>query len=154
MTAAAAVPHPGRLAGLVVLVVEDDRGTLEVFRQLLEAEGAAVRAVPDAEAALYELAARASPPDVVVADLSLPGLSGFELAERVRADARSAAIPVVAVSGLTTMSDIVRAMDAGFAAHLPKPVDAETLAVTILRVREDARREALRGRGRPPSGQP
>jgi PAS domain S-box-containing protein len=107
------------LDGVDILLVDDDEETLIMFRDSLEAAGARVRAVTTAADALGECGQRV--PDLLVTDLGLPGTDGLELLRTIRA--RSPHIPAVAVTGYARLGDRARALDAGFQAHVSKPID-------------------------------
>jgi len=80
------------------------------------------------------------PVDVLVADIGLPVVDGFDLLRAVRSSASFESLPAIAVTGFASEEDRVRATAAGYAAHLPKPVDADALARTIARVVPAAKR--------------
>ena len=82
--------------------------------------------------------ARAEPPDLVLLDIQLPGIDGFEVLRRLRADAPTRAIPVVAVSANAMPGDIERARLAGFDDYLTKPIDFERLLGLVQRFGPDA----------------
>lgn len=83
--------------------------------------------------------ARAAPPDLLLLDIELPGFDGFELLRRLRDDERLRAIPAIAVSASAMPADIERALQAGFAAYLTKPLD---LAVLLQAVQSQLHRPA------------
>jgi CheY-like chemotaxis protein len=107
------------LAGLDVLLVDDEEDILTMLRESLEAAGATVRAVTSAEAAVREHDERA--PDVLVADLTLPGTDGFALLRIIRT--KNPTIRAVAVTGYARLDDRARVLAAGFHAHFSKPID-------------------------------
>jgi CheY-like chemotaxis protein len=108
------------LAGLHVLVVEDNVEARDLFRTILEYAGALVSVASDAKQALA--LCQHIVPDVLVADIVMPERDGFWLLEQLRAgEPRPAALPAVAVTGRAERSS--RFAAAGFAAHLTKPVD-------------------------------
>jgi signal transduction histidine kinase len=122
----APVPAPPRSR---VLVVDDNpeiRGTLQVFLQL---EGHAVETVDCGRAALNRI--RETNPDVVLLDIDLPDLDGFAVAEQVRALRGTAAPRLIAMTGAAGPREKIRALRAGFDAHLSKPVDGRSLLRTI-----------------------
>jgi PAS domain S-box-containing protein len=130
---AAAPAAVNRLAGVTVLLVEDDADTLALFTTTLEAEGARVRtAATPAEALAMVERWR---PDLLVSDLGLPGMDGYELLHAIRARTGPRAIAAVAVSAYARPDDRARAEAAGFQAHIAKPVDpgelVRALAATI-----------------------
>jgi PAS domain S-box-containing protein len=112
-----------------VLYIEDN----EVNRLLMQGMLAQRPALTLDMAALPEeglAQARAQPPALVLLDIQLPGIDGFEVLKRLRADARTAGIPVIAVSANAMPADRERAAQAGFDAYVTKPVDlGEMLAV-------------------------
>jgi len=81
--------------------------------------------------------ARAGQFDAVVSDISMPGKDGYWLANRLREDARTRNVALVAVSGIARGSDRVRAIEAAFDALLGKPFDTEALQAEIVRIRTD-----------------
>ncbi|HEY7462494.1 MAG TPA: ATP-binding protein [Gemmatimonadota bacterium] len=122
------------LAGLRVLVVEDERDARELVRVLLTRSGAQVQAVASADQALQALAQH--PAHVVVSDLGLPGVDGYELVRRINhlAARRGLRIPVVALTAYAQDHDRRRAVEAGFQAYVTKPVDPAALASAIVQL--------------------
>ena len=117
------------MAGFKVLVVDDEPDTLEMFRDALEAAGADVRAVAGGREALA--VAETWPPDLVVTDLGLPGMDGYELLAAIRKTRPAATCPAIAVSAYARLDDRSRALAAGFQAHVAKPIEPPAL-VSIL----------------------
>ncbi|HYD97124.1 MAG TPA: response regulator [Noviherbaspirillum sp.] len=106
---------------LRVLVVEDNRDLAKLFCDLLEVMGCVTEATFSGRAALES--AKANAPDLVFCDLRLPGgMSGYEVAERMRADEALAHIPLIAVSGYAEGPERERALEAGFLRVFDKPV--------------------------------
>ncbi len=111
------------LAGLAVLVVDDDADAAAVLATVLEDRGASVRAAGDADAALTMIAAKR--PDVLVSDIGMPGRDGHELIREIRSwegAARLARLPAIALTAFTREEDRRDAFAAGFDAHLGKPM--------------------------------
>ncbi len=108
-----------------VLVVEDDADARQALVALLEELGHDVVSAPSGEAALEM--APSFRPDVVLLDLGLPGMDGYQTAERLRACAGTAALTVVALTGYGREEDRLRSRGAGFDRHLVKPVHVEAL---------------------------
>ena len=106
-----------------VLVIEDNPENLELMTYLLRAFGHAVVTATDGAAGMAAAAREA--PDLVVCDLHLPGVDGYEVARRLKADPELAAIPRVAVTALAMAGDRERGLAAGFDGYLTKPIDAE-----------------------------
>ncbi|CAN5778157.1 chemotaxis protein CheB [soil metagenome] len=123
---------PGDLRGVDLLLVEDDPATRSALVRALKRAGASVReAASVAEAWTHINAAR---PDVIVSDVGLPGETGHMLLERLRAAeaaSGSGSIPALALTAFGSESDRRRSLDAGFQAHLTKPIDPETLIDAI-----------------------
>jgi PAS domain S-box-containing protein len=105
---------------LRVLVVDDQPDVADSVALLIQAWGHEVRAVYDGEAALDE--SRRSLPDVMFADIGMPGMTGYDLARMVRRDPRLSGIRLVALTGYGREQDRTLALDAGFDQHLTKPV--------------------------------
>ena len=110
-----------------VLVVEDDAANRVLLTRLLERAGyrpVTANDGPSGLAAAFELA-----PDVVLLDVVLPGMDGLEICRRLRADPRTVALPVVLLTGRTSVDDVVAGLDAGADDFLSKPFhEAELLA--------------------------
>lgn len=124
---------PSLLRGMRVMLVDDDAPTVETFRMLLESEGAVVQVATDAEAALREMASNA--PDLLLSDLGMPGMDGFELLRAARQLSGLESLTAVALSGYGQQRDIDAALQAGFDAHVSKPIVLDTLLTTLLRLR-------------------
>ena len=116
-------------AEVSVLVVEDNVDAAESLMMLLEYLGHRVRIAHDGETALR--AALVSPPDVMLVDIGLPGMDGYEVARRLRADAGLRTVRLVALTGYGRDEDQERALNAGFDHHLVKPVEIEALQQLI-----------------------
>ena len=116
------------LAGVDILLVDDEEDTLALFQESLEAAGATVRAVTSAAEALREH--RERPPNLLVADLALPAMDGFELLRAIRAT--HPYIPAVAVTAYARLGDRVRSRAAGFQAHVAKPIDPTAFVRTLI----------------------
>ena len=111
---------------LKVLVVEDNRDAAEVLATIVELWGHEVRTAFDAPAALHVL--DGWKPDVIVSDLGLPRMDGFELARRLREPSARCGAVLIALSGYGRDEDKRAARDAGFDHHLVKPPDLNDLA--------------------------
>ena len=124
-----------------VLVVDDDPDMAAYLVRLLAAEGMIAETVHSGDAAMvYSMA---TPPDLVLLDVMMPGTSGFDVCERLKADAATAMIPVVLVTALEDQQSRVRGIRAGADDFLSKPVHREELVarVTTLRRLHATRRE-------------
>jgi len=116
----------GSLAGMRVLVVDDSEDTTEMVRNLLEIGGATVCAATSGQEALG--IARENQFDVVLSDISMPGMDGFEFLSQLRQIPGKQDLPAIALTGFGRPEDVQRASREGFYAHLTKPFDIETLA--------------------------
>ena len=111
--------------GIEVLIVDDNEDASALLAEALELKGHRVQLAADGIAALQLLSSYA--PDVALLDIGLPGMDGFELAARLRNDPRLSDLRLVAVTGYGQRADVSRTRDAGFDAHLVKPVDTNEL---------------------------
>ena len=111
--------------GRRVLVADDNHDGAEMLELLLSAYGGEVRVVHDGAAAVREAATFR--PDVALLDLGMPGVDGLEACRRIRAEAGAAAPLLVAVTGWAQAEDRRQTEDAGFDAHVVKPVDVDVL---------------------------
>jgi CheY-like chemotaxis protein len=121
------------LTGLTVLVVDDDVATVEYFAAALIRCGARVLTAFDAHEAL--LAVEDGQPDVVVADIAMPGGDGYWMLQEMRAreGGGTRPIPVVAATAYGREHSPARTLAAGFTAHLAKPVEPDALCRTVAR---------------------
>jgi PAS domain S-box-containing protein len=122
----AAAPHarPRR-----ILIVEDTRDSRDMLRYLLERAGHEVHEAADGPAGVEAILGVR--PDIALVDVGLPGLDGYEVARRVRADERGRTVRLVALTGYGLPDDYRRSREAGFDTHLVKPVDPTRLAAVI-----------------------
>ena len=121
-------PHA---ASVSVLLVDDSADTREMYELVLSLEGFRVTHAEDGAAALDRLFAAL--PDVVVADVSIPNIDGIELLGRIRHDPRTAAIPVIVMSGWADPIVRRRATVAGATSFLLKPFSPDALVAEIQR---------------------
>jgi signal transduction histidine kinase len=119
------------VAGKRALVVDDNRDAAESLAMLLTLDGHAVEAVFSAEQALDRVVA--FHPDVVLLDIGLPGMDGYEVARRVRALPGGEQVRLIALTGYGQTEDRRRALEAGFNDHLVKPVEPARLAQSLAR---------------------
>ena len=109
-----------------ILVVDDNRDAAASLAMLLQLTGNQTETAFDGLAAI-EVAASFKP-DVVVLDIGRPGLNGYEVARRIRQEPWGKAVKLVAVTGWGQLEDRQRSKEAGFDAHMVKPVDHDLLA--------------------------
>ena len=120
---------PNPLRDLRVLLVDDAPDVLEVTAELLELEGAIVTASDSGKAALASL--EGADFDLLISDVGMPGMDGYELIRQVRVLPRTAGIRAIALTGFGRSGDEQQAMKAGFDAHLAKPTSMEDLKATL-----------------------
>jgi signal transduction histidine kinase len=112
-------------AGLRVLIVDDSADVATSLSMLLNMRGYATQTAHDGTSAVQ--AADAFHPDVVLLDIGLPGMTGYEVARSLRERSASRSLTVIATSGYGQAADRQRSAEAGFAAHLVKPIDHQLL---------------------------
>lgn len=108
-----------------ILIVDDNRDAAQSLAMLLNVEGHETQVAYSAKEALER--ARAFQPDISLLDIGLPEMNGYELAQRMRADRNDAGPILIALTGYGQAEDRARALSAGFADHLVKPVDLSAL---------------------------
>ena len=133
-TPPAAGPIPRELAGLRVLVVDDQPDARDLLTRVLEDGGADVVVAASGEEALIRI--EAHQPHVLVSDIGMPGMDGFELLRRVRTldPAAGGRTPAIALTAFSRSEDRTRALRAGFVVHVTKPVDPSELVATVASV--------------------
>ncbi len=130
----------GDIAGVRVLCVDDDPDSLALTAVLLQTFGAEVKTASSADRAMMLLGTFL--PDVLISDLAMPGRDGFEFIERIRLLAPPLRdIPVVALTAYARTGDAERTLRAGFAKHLSKPIDGQTLCAAVAEVARIARHQ-------------
>ena len=119
------------LGGLKLLVVDDDTDARDFLARVLAECGAAVSSTGNAAEALALV--ERERPDVLVSDIGMPNVDGYELLRRIRAlgQARGGRLPAIALTAFARSEDRTRALRAGFLAHVAKPVDPAELVATI-----------------------
>ena len=117
------------MPGESVLVVEDNEKNMKLVRDVLQATGYVALEATTGEEAI-ELAA-VHRPALVLMDVQLPGMTGVEALTRLRGDARTSGIPVLAVTAQAMRGDRERFLEAGFDGYLSKPLDVLELIATV-----------------------
>lgn len=118
---------PDLLTGVSVLVVDDETDTRDLVAEVLTQSGAAVRSAASASEGWTLL--RQWMPDVIVSDIGMPDDDGYRFIERVRAEGNR--IPAAALTAYARSGDRLKALEAGFQAHLPKPAEPAELVMTV-----------------------
>lgn len=133
-----------------ILVVDDTPENLLLLTDLLGHEGYAVRPASDGEFAIQS--AQANPADLILLDVKMPGLNGYEVCQQLKADERTRDIPIIFISALSDTEDKVQGFEAGGVDYITKPFQAkEVLAriqthVTIHALQRELRQEITRRR--------
>ena len=112
-----------------ILLVEDNADARETLRLLLELEGHRVAAAETGEQGVQLALEKTF--TVALIDIGLPDVDGYSVAQRIRSGPAGAALILVALTGYSEPEDVRRAREAGFNAHLVKPVDPDTLTKTL-----------------------
>lgn len=126
------------LPGLKILLVDDNQSALHMMSRLLTMLGQEVHVADCGQAALAQLPQIA--PDLVISDVAMPGMSGYELARKIRGLDLAPQPYLVAITGYGQDSDRHEALAAGFDRHLTKPVGMETLQELLISRGEKSRR--------------
>src|SRR6478736_5952251 len=108
-----------------ILIVDDTHANLQVLAGMLKERGYKVRPVPSGKLTL--LAARRDPPDLILLDINMPDMNGYEVCEHLKADEGLKGIPVIFISALTEPLDKVKAFATGGVDYLTKPFHMEEL---------------------------
>ena len=128
-----ALPAPSVAEGSLpkgnILIVDDTPANLRLLSKMLAEQGYQVRPVPDGPLALA--AARAEPPDLILLDIRMPQMSGYEVCEHLKADARTRDIPIIFISALDATQDKVRAFTVGGVDYVTKPFQFEEVLARV-----------------------
>ena len=112
-----------------ILLVDDDDIMIELISDILLDDGHDVRSAPDGRRALDEIAR--VKPAVLILDMNMPGIDGYEVAKRLRADPATASLPIIAVTGLDQSADYDAAYRAGCNAFISKPLQPARLVEVV-----------------------
>ena len=115
-----------------ILIVEDEESLLKLESILLSSKGYKVTGVADGIAAMDEISRNL--PDLVILDLMLPGMDGFEVCSRIKSDPRSSKVPVIILTARKNNLDMERGVKAGASAYITKPFKSAQLIGTIERI--------------------
>jgi len=119
------------MAGEPILIVDDNPANLKLARVLLTGEGYEVRTAADAEEALRVL--QGFRPRLILMDLQMPGMDGFDLTRRLKGDPATQGMLILALTAYAMKGDEEKALAAGCDGYVPKPIDTRALPALIAR---------------------
>lgn len=120
---------PDQIAGGGILLVDDNEQNLELLQAYLEELGCPIRAERDGQGALNSIARQR--PDVILLDVMMPQMSGFQVCSKIKGDPRTKGIPIVMVTALNEVADVERAVECGADDFLTKPVQRIELLTRV-----------------------
>jgi len=112
-----------------ILIVDDDPEVVKLFSFVLKRAGYEIETALGGEVALHQI--RQSPPDLIVLDVMMPGLDGYEVTRQLRAQPDTAAVPIVMLTARALPSEQVTGILAGATSYLVKPVTPSVLVKTV-----------------------
>ena len=124
------------MSGKTILYIEDNEFNRKMVRQLLARTSYRLTEAEDGEAGVA--AARQTPPDLILMDIQLPRLSGLDATRQLRADPRTAAVPIIVVTSFALSGDEQKARDAGATAYIAKPYSPRDLLAKIREILAEA----------------
>lgn len=127
-------PNPGRLAGLRMLVVDDHAVNREVVQRIFSREGAQVHTAADGQAAIDWLTRHKPPVDVVLMDIQMPHVNGYEATQKIRAIEHLKNLPVIALTAGVFMQHPTQAQQSGMNGYIVKPFDVDNAVQLILKL--------------------
>jgi two-component system sensor histidine kinase/response regulator len=122
-----------RLTGARLLLAEDNEINQQIAVELLEGAGATVTVAGNGREVVEKLLASPAAFDAVLMDVQMPEMDGYQATARIRADARFAKLPVIAMTAHATLEERQRCLSAGMDDHIAKPIDPEALFATVAR---------------------
>ena len=125
------------MAGKQILLVEDNEKNMKLLREVLRATG--YRTLEASTGQQAQLVAAKHRPDLVLMDIRLPDMNGVVALSHLRSDARTVAIPVLAVTAQAMKGDAERFTEAGFDGYISKPIDIDELLASVERLCEQRR---------------
>ena len=127
--------HADRLRGVRILLAEDNEINQQIAVELLEGVGATVEVANDGLEAVRKLLEQPVPPnvDVVLMDLQMPEMDGYQATRKIRSDPRFASFPIIAMTAHATVEERQKCLEAGMNGHVSKPIDPSALFETLER---------------------
>jgi signal transduction histidine kinase/CheY-like chemotaxis protein/HAMP domain-containing protein len=143
--------QPARLRGARILLAEDNEINQQIATELLEGAGATLTVASHGREAVEILSNGPHPPpfDAVLMDLQMPEMDGYQATAKLRADARFAALPIIAMTAHATQEERQRCLAAGMNDHIAKPIDPANLVETVARFYQPAQAAAVAGEAGP-----
>jgi two-component system sensor histidine kinase/response regulator len=123
--------HGGKIAGARILLTEDNEINQQIAVELLEGAGAHVQVANNGREAVEKIAL--APYDLVLMDLQMPVMDGYQATAKIRSDSRFDKVPIIAMTAHATVEERQRCLDAGMIDHIAKPIDPVTMFATIAR---------------------
>ncbi|MHA4870665.1 response regulator [Duganella sp. PWIR1] len=130
--ASVSAPSQQRLCGMRLLLVEDNPANQQVASELLSHEGAQVEVASSGQMALAIVTRGGALPDLILMDIQMPEMDGYQTTRAIQARLGKATPPIVAMTANAMMADRIAALEAGMADHIGKPFDLEQLIAVIL----------------------
>jgi len=152
--AAAEQERPDRFEGVRILLTEDNLINQQIAVELLEGAGARVQVANHGGEAVRKLTGVAFPPpyDVVLMDLQMPEMDGYQATAKIRSDPRFASLPIIAMTAHATFEERQRCLDGGMNDHVSKPIDPDALYATLERWVKPRRPEGRSSPAKPAAG--
>jgi signal transduction histidine kinase/CheY-like chemotaxis protein len=144
--AAANDPHAGYLTGARILLAEDNEINQQIAVELLEGVGAHLTVANNGQEAVARLMREPAAYDLVLMDLQMPVMGGYEATVQIRSDARFAKLPIIAMTAHATIEEKQKCLDAGMNDHIAKPIDPGALYETVGRFYRPTALDALADR--------
>lgn len=119
---------------LDIVLVDDDEDIREILSFSLQNEGYGVTAFENGQEC-WDVLSTESPPDLVILDIMMPGMNGFEVLRKIRQDARLSEVPVIVLSSCDREEDIVKGFESGADYYMRKPFSPQELVARIQRVK-------------------
>ncbi len=123
------MPRDYNFDGALLMVVDDDPLVQEVLQMKLERAGYRVSVLSDGDAALAAI--KETLPDLLILDINMPGISGFEVCRRLRSEENTRALPILMLTAYGSLDHIVKGLDIGADDYMTKPFEFEELMVRI-----------------------
>ncbi|BAQ63404.1 diguanylate cyclase domain-containing protein [Geminocystis sp. NIES-3709] len=112
-----------------ILIVDDQPANLRVLSKMLESKNYKVKKAPDGESAI--IAAQSNPPDLILLDILMPNMDGYEVCEKLKSDTKTKDIPVIFISALSDVFDKIKAFEVGGIDYITKPFQEEEVLARI-----------------------